>query len=91
MSAIYTIELTKKWKIEKGFESLDDGLVYLIEDLVNTRNEEKTRQDNVSAMVGSAVRSAMSVKSWRINLLDGTVIRVFRVFPDGQHVVICLR
>lgn len=48
LSAKYAIELWKKWKSEKGFESLDDGLVYLIEDLVNTRNEEKTRQDNVS-------------------------------------------
>ena len=43
-----TIELKQKWKSEKGFESLDEGLVYLIEDLVNTRNEEKARQDNVS-------------------------------------------
>ena len=43
-----TIELKKKWKYDKGFESSEEGLVYLIEDLVNTRNEEKTRQDNVS-------------------------------------------
>ena len=35
---------------EKGFESFDEGFVYLIEDLVNTRNAEKARQDNVSIL-----------------------------------------